>query len=392
MGIGCVGLLLHDPTLLPAQNPHDSRQKGMRSQIRKFIGKHGKGLLPHIERPAYAERTGIKAFLHAHNAHARLLVVGEDRVLDWSRTPPARQKRGVHVQAMIRRALENIDRQDHTVCRNDDEVGPILLERGDSLGVFEGRRLLDRNTEAHRGFLHRRCDELFAPSANRIGTRVRGDDVIVLREILKDGCRKVRRAHEDDAHSIHLDGGVARLGALLARLVVGFERADARQGVARLEKSASVQVIDLMLKTAPEKAIAFDFPHLSVEVVIANAGPGLAGNRNGDAGTGQAALALRFGLAFELHDLGVDQNDGILLIGIVNIDDDQAFRHADLGSCNSATVVVVHSSRHLFGELFQAVIARRARLAHLAKKRVGGNNDTDHWQHVLYSIDMRARR
>ena len=86
--------------------------------------------------------------------------VGEDRVLDWSRTPPAGQKRGVHVQAMIRRALENIDRQDHAVSRNDDEVGPILLERGDSLGVFEGRRLLDRNTEAHRGFLHGRCDEL----------------------------------------------------------------------------------------------------------------------------------------------------------------------------------------------------------------------------------------
>ena len=29
VGIGCVGLLLHDPTLLPAQNLHDSRQKSM---------------------------------------------------------------------------------------------------------------------------------------------------------------------------------------------------------------------------------------------------------------------------------------------------------------------------------------------------------------------------
>ena len=85
-----------------------------------------------------------------------------------------------------------------------------------------------------------------------------------------------------------------------------------------------------MLQAAAQEAVTLDDPLLAVKVEVTDARPRLARDRHGDARAGQAALVLGHRIAFDLEDLGVDEDDGIALL-LLAVDDDEALENAELG-------------------------------------------------------------
>jgi hypothetical protein len=75
-----------------------------------------------FERAREQHRSGIESLLHAHDRNAGDAVAGEDRALDRRRAAPARQQRGVNVEATQARNRERLRRQDQSIGRNDERV------------------------------------------------------------------------------------------------------------------------------------------------------------------------------------------------------------------------------------------------------------------------------
>ena len=77
-------------------------------------------------------RPGIKPFVHAHDGDARLDVSRHDGPLDRSSTTPARQQRGMDIEAAFQRGFENGLRQQQSIGHNHRRIGlegsePVLL-------------------------------------------------------------------------------------------------------------------------------------------------------------------------------------------------------------------------------------------------------------------------
>ena len=65
--------------------------------------------------PRQADRPGVEPLVHAHNGRRRLRVPGHDGALDRRGAAPARQGRGMQVEAAVPRRLEHRLRQDQPV-------------------------------------------------------------------------------------------------------------------------------------------------------------------------------------------------------------------------------------------------------------------------------------
>ena len=72
---------------------------------------------------------GVEPCVHLHDGDAGLAVAGEDGALDRRRAAPARQQRGMDVEAAEARRLEHRLRQDQAIGR--DHRG-IEAERGEA--------------------------------------------------------------------------------------------------------------------------------------------------------------------------------------------------------------------------------------------------------------------
>ena len=66
---------------------------------------------------------GVEPFLHAHDGDARLRVARHDGALDGCRAPPARQERGVDVEAAEPRRIEHRLRQEQAIGDHDGRIG-----------------------------------------------------------------------------------------------------------------------------------------------------------------------------------------------------------------------------------------------------------------------------
>ena len=85
-------------------------------------------------RSAMAIGPGVEPFLHLHHHHAGLVVAGHDGALDRRRAAPARQQRGVEVEAAERKGIQNRLRQDQPVSDHDGGVGAMRAYRGGGVG------------------------------------------------------------------------------------------------------------------------------------------------------------------------------------------------------------------------------------------------------------------
>ena len=123
-------------------------------------------------------RPGIQASFHLHHGHPAFRVAGLDRPLDRRRTAPARQQRGVTVDAAEARNIQHHLRQDQAVGHHHQQVGLERCQFGLGGRVAQGLRLVDGNLVL-QGQLLDRAGHQFLPAASRaIRLGVDRDDFI----------------------------------------------------------------------------------------------------------------------------------------------------------------------------------------------------------------------
>ena len=152
------------------------------------------------DRTADAERAGIQARLHAHNADAYLFVARENRTLDRRGAAVFRQKRGMDVQASEARNVEDGLRKDLPIGGDADDIGGERSQESELPGVAQGARFAHRNAGFERHALHGRRNEFGSPPSHGIGSGMHAHDVVLLLDLDEDACREFRRPHEGYAH------------------------------------------------------------------------------------------------------------------------------------------------------------------------------------------------
>ncbi len=155
---------------------------------------------------------GVQARVHLHDRDAADGVTGLYRALDGCRAAPARQHRGVHVDAAVTRDREHGGRQDQAVGCDDHHVGGEsrqFLLRG---GVLQRQRLEHRDAARQRACLHRRGLQAPAAAGRAVGAGIRRHEFETRRvqQRLQDDLREFRRAGEDDAQRAGRHGRAPR--------------------------------------------------------------------------------------------------------------------------------------------------------------------------------------
>ena len=92
------------------------------------------------------DRPGIEGFFHPHHRDAGFAVARHDGALDRRRAPPARQQRGVQVEAPLGRRVENGFRQDQAIGDDDRDVGLVAGKERRRFGCTQARRSEDGKT------------------------------------------------------------------------------------------------------------------------------------------------------------------------------------------------------------------------------------------------------
>ena len=159
-------------------------------------------------------RAGIETLVHLHDGDAGLGVAGQDGALDRRRAAPARQQRGMDVEAAEPRRGQDRRRQDQAVGddhgRIETESGEVRLLCRDLSATPECAPAMPRSSG--NGVDRRRPRSLAAAGrARRLG--VDGSDLVAgidERAQRRDG--EVRRAHEGEAQAGHRRSSEARVG------------------------------------------------------------------------------------------------------------------------------------------------------------------------------------
>ena len=97
--------------------------QAIRELARRRVGSDGDPL-------GQGDRAGVEAGLHAHDHDPGLRVAGHDRPLDRGGAAPARQQRGVQVEAAVPGYGEEGARQDLTIGNDHDDVGRSAAKLG----------------------------------------------------------------------------------------------------------------------------------------------------------------------------------------------------------------------------------------------------------------------
>ena len=97
---------------------------------------------------------GVEAGVHLHDGDAGVVVAGFDRALDRRRAAPARQQRGVDVEAAVARQREQPGRQDQAVGGDDDRRRAPPRQR---VARAARRRRRSGRRGADRAAARRRC-------------------------------------------------------------------------------------------------------------------------------------------------------------------------------------------------------------------------------------------
>src|SRR5438105_283325 len=144
-------------------------------------------------------RAGVPTRVPLHDRDPGLGVDEDGCPLDGRRSTPARQERGVDVEAPQGRQRENLAWQDQSVGDDHQHLRLPRLERRARLGAVESLRLRERHPRGECGALHRARSESAAAAPGPVRLRQNPDDA-VSREQRREGWqREFRRAGKGDA-------------------------------------------------------------------------------------------------------------------------------------------------------------------------------------------------
>ena len=116
---------------------------------RRFVGSNR-------QRGGKQYRPGIQSGFHLHDAHAAFGVTSQNGALDRRRAAPARQQRGVDVDAAESRQIKHRLRQNQALGRDDHGIGTHGLQPCLRGGIAQGRWLENLDTVFQRQRLDRR--------------------------------------------------------------------------------------------------------------------------------------------------------------------------------------------------------------------------------------------
>ena len=147
---------------------------------------------------------GVEPRLHAHDTDARLFIARENGALNGRGAPPARQERGVNVEAAELWRIENRARKNEAIGHDHSGIKPERRELRLHLGGFQAFRRADREACLARKALDRRGLR-FLPASGR--TRRLGIDRrdLVPRsdQLGKRGDGEIGRSHESEPEHRH---------------------------------------------------------------------------------------------------------------------------------------------------------------------------------------------
>ena len=112
---------------------------------------------------------GVEAGIHLHDAHAGFSVAGFDGALYRGGTAPARQQRGVDVEAAVRGRVEHGLRQNQPVGGHHHHVGILGAQQGLCFFVAQRCGLGDGQTQFKRGLFDRAGLKLHAAAFGAVG-------------------------------------------------------------------------------------------------------------------------------------------------------------------------------------------------------------------------------
>ena len=181
-----------DVVQVAAQHVAPQRRQAVVEGGRRLIRLNKQRLL-HIHWP------GVQPFVHAHEGHAGRRVAGQQGVLDWRRAAPARQQRGVDVDAAVRRQIEHVRPENLAEGGDDDDLRPPLVQWRSGFLAAQRPGLVDGEARRGGGQLDRRRAQLPAAAGRLVGLADDADNHLRGDQGLQNGHGKLRRAHEDDS-------------------------------------------------------------------------------------------------------------------------------------------------------------------------------------------------
>ena len=152
-----------------------------------------------------------------------------------------------------------------------------------------------------------------------------------------------------------------------------------------VDKENALQMVHLVLETDGEEAVQLFLMRLALLVEPAGANTVRAVDLGVLIGNGKAALAIGLERVGRPDDLRIDEDAGIanglaaLLLRFLQVDDEDALRHADLDGGEADAGRGIHGVEHIGDELAQIVVHGLHRPGNLPEQRVGS---LDAWASV----------
>ena len=176
---------------LPFSTPGNAASKASAASTASRRGARPRFRAGRSRRAREMHGPGIETGVHLHDADARRRIAGEHGALDRRRTAPARQHRGMKIDATESRPVEQRARQQQAVRDHDHDVGS-LAESPAAPGSRNDTGCATRKLELERGCLHGRCREPPTPARGTIG----------LRQYERDARRPALRSRASSARRI----------------------------------------------------------------------------------------------------------------------------------------------------------------------------------------------
>ena len=177
--------------------------------VQAAAGVRGGNRRAHLEQ----HRAGVEPCFHLHHGDAALRVAGFHRALDRRGAAPARQQRGVAVDAAQARDIEYRLGQDQAIGDHHHQVRAQGRQLRLGLGIAQALRLHDRQAMLQGQVLHR-AGHQFLPAAGRpVRLGVDGDDPMWgVEQGLEMLGGEFRGSGEDDAQCLAHAGLAKRKG------------------------------------------------------------------------------------------------------------------------------------------------------------------------------------
>ena len=201
MRIGDQRFILDGPFKRTVLQFSEHLQECLCAQISKPIGKFRGRKISTRKLLFVTIRTRIKTSFHLHDTHPNLSIVCKDGAFDRRCPTPTRQERPVHVQTTVRRQVDDLFGQEHTVGSNADDIGSQAFKLVEGIVVFERGVFEHRDLMRKRRLLHGAWFELLSARTDRIGLREHTHHIIGLHQLIEDGRSKCRSSHENDSHT-----------------------------------------------------------------------------------------------------------------------------------------------------------------------------------------------